>query len=504
MPHIETLPTPKDGYTFAGYYDDTQGAGTQYYTAVGASAHVWDKANDGTLYAKWEAITYTITYHLNGGSGAENRTYTIESEEITLPTPTKTGYTFGGWYDNDGCTGEDITTIPQGSTGDKTFYAKWTIKSYTITFTTEGGGSVSATVGGNAIASGASVQYGTQVVLTAFADAGYSFSEWVDGNDNKVSSNPYTVTIDGNITLKAVFIQATTLYLKPNADWLKEEARFAAYAFGNGNEWFDMEEVGCSGIYSCAIPGSYDKVIFGRMNPDKPENNFNNDVRWEQTIDLSIPTDDKNLFTITTKPEGQNWNGEWESEPFNPLAYTITLVGEGGTMEVIHDGESTLGNTTVAPNTVIKIALHPHSGYTLGNNSKIKIGTNAEETLTAEIEYPICGPTTITANWIETKYSVNVKSNNNTYGTVSPTSVSVGQHTSSAKITATPKAGYRFVNWTATEGVSIATPIWESTTITASQAGTLTATPRFSYLEVPVSKVPASLSSPTNVLTGSL
>ena len=144
-------------------------------------------------------------------------------------------------------------------------------------------------------------------------------------------------------------------------------------------------------------------------------------------------------------------------------------------MEVIHDGESTLGNTTVAPNTVIKIALHPRSGYTLGNNSKIKIGTNAETTLTAEKEYPICGPTTITANWVETKYSVTVTSNNNTYGTVSPTSVSVGQHTPSQKITATPKAGYRFVNWTATEGVSINSPIFESTTITASQAGTLTA-----------------------------
>ena len=458
----------KTGYTFAGWKNkDSQELFSQGKTTM--------PAQDVTFVAQWTPITYNITY--NNGNGIENSTYTIESEEITLPTPTKTGYTFGGWYDNEGCTGEAIATIPQGSTGDKIFYAKWTINSYTITFTTEGGGSVSATVGGNAIASGAPVQYGTSVVLTAFADAGYSFSTWVDGSDNKVTSNPYTVTIDDNITLKAEFIQATTLYLKPNTEWLNNEARFAAYAFDGSDEpvWINMiqKEGECTGIYSCAVPGSYKKVIFCKMNANTASNDWGN--KSEQTIDLSIPTDNKNLFTITTKPEGQNWNGEWESEPFNPLAYTITLVGEGGTMEVIHDGESTLGNTTVAPNTVIKIALHPHSGYTLGNNSQIKIGTNDERTLTAEAEYPICGPTTITANWVETKYSVNVKSNNNTYGTVSPTSVNVGQHTPSTKITAAPKPGYRFVNWTATEGVSIATPIWESTTITASQAGTLTA-----------------------------
>ena len=473
MPHIETLPTPKDGYDFAGYYDQKDGAGTQYYDAEGASAHVWDKANDGILYAKWEAITYTITYHLNGGSGAENRTYTIESEDINLPTPTKAGHTFDGWYDNEDCTGEAITKIAQGSTGDKEYWAKWTINSYTIHFGTEDGGTVSATVGGNAISSGTSLTYGTQVQLTATPEPGYSFSKWTNGSSNEVStSNPYTVTIDGNITRNAVFIEATTLYLKPNADWLKDGARFAAYAFGNGNEWFKMGEVGCSGIYSCAIPGSYNNVIFCKMNTNTSSNSWGD--KTEQTIDLSIPTDNKNLFTITTKPEGQNWNGEWESEPFNPLAYTITLEGEGGTIEITHEGGTATENTTVAPNTIITVALYPHSGYEVGT-PKIKIGSNDAANLVEGQKYTICGPTTITANWVETKYAVTVQSNNNTYGTVSPSSVQVGQYTPSQKITATPKAGYRFVNWTATEGVSINSPIFESTTITASQAGTLTA-----------------------------
>ena len=69
---------------------------------------------------------YSITY--NGVEGATNpnpASYTIESEAITLDTPTKDGYTFAGWFDNAEFTGSAVTTITAGSTGDKTFWAKW-------------------------------------------------------------------------------------------------------------------------------------------------------------------------------------------------------------------------------------------------------------------------------------------------------------------------------------------------------------------------------------------
>lgn len=43
----------KKGYEFGGYYDALNGTGTQYYNADGDSVHIWDKPDDGTLYAKW-------------------------------------------------------------------------------------------------------------------------------------------------------------------------------------------------------------------------------------------------------------------------------------------------------------------------------------------------------------------------------------------------------------------------------------------------------------------
>jgi len=72
--------------------------------------------------------TYTITYVLGGGTnGAGNPgTYTVESANITLAAPTKTGYTFAGWYENTEFSGAAVTEISAGTTGDKTYYAKWT------------------------------------------------------------------------------------------------------------------------------------------------------------------------------------------------------------------------------------------------------------------------------------------------------------------------------------------------------------------------------------------
>ena len=71
-------------------------------------------------------------------------------------------------------------------------------------------------------------------------------------------------------------------------------------------------------------------------------------------------------------------------------------------------------------------------------------------------------------------YTVNVSSADANMGTVSPTSVSVNA-TTSETVTATPKSGYEFVNWTATEGVTVADASAAKTTVTATKTGTLKA-----------------------------
>lgn len=76
-----------------------------------------------TFSAKWTAIVYTITY--KNAEGADNlppSTYTVE-DKVTLTQASKTGYTFYGWYKTEDF--KEIGSIPDGSTGNKTFYAKF-------------------------------------------------------------------------------------------------------------------------------------------------------------------------------------------------------------------------------------------------------------------------------------------------------------------------------------------------------------------------------------------
>ena len=110
---------------------------------------------------------------LNDGTNASANpaSYTIETPTISLASPTRLHYDFGGWYGADDFSDSAITIIAIGSTGNRTFYAKWTLTNYYVIFNTNGG---SGTMASQAI------PYNTQANLTAnaFTRTGYSFTGW--------------------------------------------------------------------------------------------------------------------------------------------------------------------------------------------------------------------------------------------------------------------------------------------------------------------------------------
>ena len=115
----------RDGYTFTGWNTVADGTGTSY---VDGADYAFTA--DATLYAQWEAVEYTISYDLAGGTAgtpANPVTYTVESTPVTLTTPTRDGFTFTGWAGT-GLTEPTMSvTIPTGSTGDQTFTATWEV-----------------------------------------------------------------------------------------------------------------------------------------------------------------------------------------------------------------------------------------------------------------------------------------------------------------------------------------------------------------------------------------
>lgn len=120
----------RKGYIFKGWYDNPEFAGDPVTSAPcpqdGKNAVV-----ELSLYAKWEAIPYKLEYDLDGGSfeTEPDKTYTIDNTPYKLPNPQNTNQnsTFKGWYDNPEFSGNPITLIEKGDTGDKHYYAKWLV-----------------------------------------------------------------------------------------------------------------------------------------------------------------------------------------------------------------------------------------------------------------------------------------------------------------------------------------------------------------------------------------
>ncbi|MFR3408535.1 MAG: InlB B-repeat-containing protein [Christensenellales bacterium] len=129
------LPTPvRTGYIFLGWTGE--GIAEPQKTIEIPQGSTGDR----TYTANWQVIEYTIITLLEGGNAGSSEVYFYTVEQtVTLPTPTRTGYTFLGW------TGEGITTpqpnvtIPKGSTGDKTYIENWELTEYNITMDLSGG-----------------------------------------------------------------------------------------------------------------------------------------------------------------------------------------------------------------------------------------------------------------------------------------------------------------------------------------------------------------------------
>ena len=125
----------------------------------------------------------TITLNPNGGTLPE---YSLV-EGAALPIPTKTGYTFAGWYENQELTGVPVADIPTDSTGELTFYAKWTANTYTVIFDANGG---------NVDPTSAVTVAGKLTSLPTPTYDGYDFLGWYtqkDGGDKVTTDTVFTV-----------------------------------------------------------------------------------------------------------------------------------------------------------------------------------------------------------------------------------------------------------------------------------------------------------------------
>ena len=160
-------PGERNGYTFTGWVDEKDQPITEIRKGL---------TGDRVITAKWNVVTYTITYNgLEGATHSNPTSYTIETDTITLQNPSvRDGYTFTGWEDR----GLKVTSISKGTTGNLTLTATWDANAYSITYQ-----NVEGAINPNPV----SYKTGESVAFNSPTKKGYDFVKWVDGNNNDLT-----------------------------------------------------------------------------------------------------------------------------------------------------------------------------------------------------------------------------------------------------------------------------------------------------------------------------
>lgn len=338
-----SIPT-RTGYTFAGWNTKQDGTGTTY--AKGAT---YSTNADVTLYAKWTANTYTVTFNKQSGTGGTNSvtaTYNAAMPSATMPT--RTGYTFNGYFDaTSGGTKYYNANGTSARTWNKaantTLYAQWTENKYNVDISIDGNGTTNQTGTKSIGIKGISI--------TATPEIGSAFKQWeVTGGAKVANATSATTTITATSagTVKAIFEAqpATTIYLEPTGHWNSDKAVFQAHVWQTGKTGRNLDMVGIGDpshadgdnksphrYYKVEVPYGYDKILFFRKD------NFAtaNENAWNKTGDLTIPIDNNTLYVITDNTTSPA-KGTWKAPNF---IYTITLgYCDFGTYGIKYNGQS--------------------------------------------------------------------------------------------------------------------------------------------------------------------
>ena len=381
-----TLPTPsRPGYTFAGWHRGV----TRYDSIPGDSYFYYDF----TLTAKWTANSYTVTFDPNGGTvSTTSKTYTTDKGLSSLPNPTRTGYTFDGWY-----VGNTLyKKIPAGTYGDMTLKAEWTENSYQIEYALNGGKGTKPST--------QTVKYTQEVKLATgdgFSRDGYTFAGWSYNNKTYAGGSVASKLSTGNeagtteIVMKAVWkANEYTLTLDPNGGTVENSTKPITKKFTTD-----------SGLSSLPNPERAGYTFDGW---------YNGSIRYTKIIAGTISD-----ITLTAK--------------WTPITYTVTFKPNGGTASA-----TTMKYTT--DKGLSTLATATRTGYTFNgwylNNKEYK-----------KIEAGTIGNLTLTAGWTENSYTIKYNLNGGTGTTPSAQTVKYTANAKLATNTGFSKAGYEFAGW---------------------------------------------------------
>ncbi len=486
-PNIVLQDPTRVGYTFASW---TNALGNLDKTIPQGSTE------DRTFTATWNVIPYEITYVLAVGGIGEvtNNTnpdgYNIETEDITLTAPTRAGYTFGGWKNNEGTV---VTKIVKGSTENRRLTATWNTITYNISYVLQVGGVGNGT---NNVANPKTYTVETQnIVLQDPTRVGYNFEGWTNALGNLDKTIPQGSTEDRTFT-------ATWSLENYNITYKLSVGGYGAgvnHPDNKGNYNIESAEINLkaptrpgytfsywtpsNGIISSGSTGDKEfTAIWNAINydieynlPIEATNNSNNPAQYniERTITLQEPTRPGYIFkewtgvdSVTINP-GTN-KKEYKINPnndqivkktvtavFDQAQYTITYEGlqSGVQYEPICDNSMNPGGYTYDDDARV-IAAPTKRGYTF-----LGWKTAEDQTLkqTRTIPKNSTGHKTFTAEFSLNEYTVEYRLDLTGVGVATNHPDNKTEYTVLDEYTVyqPTRPGYNFSKWTEFTGTKI-------------------------------------------------
>ena len=336
--------SPAVGYSFSNW--------TSNGTVVSSDANYqFTVTRDSDLVANFTTNTYNVTLNTNGGTiNSGNVTSYTYTEGATLPTDiSKLGHSFGGWYDNANFNGNAITSISANETGDKTFWAKWTVNSYALTINYKySNGTQAATTHTE------NVNYNTDYSVTSPAITGYTADQPV------VSGTMGTEAVTVNVVYSINSYNLTVNY---------------KYADGTPAATTHTESVNYNAAYSVTSPvitgyTASQATVSGTMGTE------------DVTVDVTYNINSYNLTinykysngtqAVPTHTESVNYNVGYSVSSPAITGYTADQAVVSGTM----------GTADVTVNVVYNI-----NSYALTINYKYSDGSPAAPTHNENVNY---------------------------------------------------------------------------------------------------------------------
>jgi uncharacterized repeat protein (TIGR02543 family) len=414
----------RTGYTFGGWNTQSNGSGDNYLSGslftVGSS--------NVTLYAKWTANTYTVTYNVNGGSGNAQRnvssvatnvtsdSYTTGGASVVLPnvgTLARSGYTFDGWNTSAAGTGTNYAAADNYTTvSNVIFYAKWNPVTYSITYNgnTSDGGSAPTTGG---YTTGQASPY--SVLANTFTKTSNVFGGWnTAANGTGTSYSPgATITTLANIVLYATWIPQFTLHYAINGGSVSSGSLPADQLYNTGTSvgpvFSSVSRTGytfggwLNGATTIAANGNFtilaDSVLTAKWTPINYTIAYNSDggteapssitrqIGQSYTVGAAVSKPGYNFTgwsngssvigagaTIVTGSSDVTYTAQWVAR-----IYTISYDWNGGRGTAVADVNYTFGTTAI---TLPLVGDRVRDGYTFAGWSESLGGSALASTYT--------------------------------------------------------------------------------------------------------------------------